>query len=117
MCATADADDECSTEAPSTYDDACSSTSSSVCGEPACKQMLWQCGDLVQLIVELGSTNKLLLKVNGLEVKGCYIDLPTFRQWCWYVAFFRGTEVVSVVFAPGSYSVYSGDHMLKRYLA
>jgi hypothetical protein len=78
---------------------------------------LWQPGDLVQLIVELNNTNRLLLKVNGQEVRGCYFDLPTFRQWCWYLALFRGTEVVAVVFEAGSFSVYSGDHVLKRYLA
>jgi hypothetical protein len=82
-------------------------------------RQLWQAGDLVQLVLELGNINKLLLKVNGHEVQGCYnmLELPTFRQWCWYVALFRGTEVVAVVFEQGSYSVYSGDHKLKRFLS
>lgn len=44
-------------------------------------------------------------------------DVPTFRSWCWYIAFFRGaSQVVALVLEPGSYSVYSGDHVLKRYL-
>jgi hypothetical protein len=91
--------------------------SSSAAERPADQLLLWQPGDLVQLIVELGNTNRLLLKVNGQDVRGCYVDLPTFRQWCWYLALFRGTEVVAVVFEAGSFSVYSGDHVLKRYLA
>uniref|UniRef100_A0A383V9C7 Potassium channel tetramerisation-type BTB domain-containing protein n=1 Tax=Tetradesmus obliquus TaxID=3088 RepID=A0A383V9C7_TETOB len=94
-----------------------SSGSSSSAERPADPLLLWQPGDLVQLVVELGPTNRLLLKVNGADVRGCYFDLPTFRQWCWYLALFRGTEVAAVVFEAGSFSVYSGDQLLKRYMA
>ncbi|WIA30900.1 hypothetical protein OEZ86_000952 [Tetradesmus obliquus] len=92
-------------------------SSSSSAERPTDPLLLWQPGDLVQLVVELGPTNRLLLKVNGADVRGCYFDLPTFRQWCWYLALFRGTEVAAVVFEAGSFSVYSGDQLLKRYMA
>eukprot|EP00878_Enallax_costatus_P011178 GHUV01011672.1.p1 GENE.GHUV01011672.1~~GHUV01011672.1.p1 ORF type:complete len:351 (+),score=97.97 GHUV01011672.1:648-1700(+) len=81
---------------------------------------LWQTGDLVQLVVDLGSPNKLLLKVNGGEVQGCYdnmLRLPSFQKWCWYVALFRGSDVVAVVFERDSYSIYSGDQKLTRYIS
>jgi len=82
------------------------------------RRRLWRSGDLVQVVLELGPVNRLLLKVNGQEAKGCHnmLDLPTFRQWCWYLALFRGTEVVAIVFEEGSFSIYNGDHRLKRFL-
>eukprot|EP00775_Hariotina_reticulata_P010013 gene10013-10167_t len=82
------------------------------------RRRLWRSGDLVQVVLELGRVNRLLLKVNGQEAKGCpnMLDLPTFRQWCWYLALFRGTEVVAIVFQEGSFSIYNGDQKLKRFL-
>lgn len=44
------------------------------------------------------------------------VELPCLQDWCWYVALYRGTQVVATVFEHGSFSVYSGDSCLKRFL-
>jgi len=94
------------------------------------QQQRWGSGDLVQLVLQRGSSNSVTLKVNNEDsmVPGCRdygsssdsassVRLPAFQQWCWYLAFYRSTQVVAVVLEPGSYSVYSGDTKLKRFIS
>lgn len=72
----------------------------------------------MQLLVDTGgAVNRLALKVNGRAVDGGGpLELPAFRQLCFYVALWRGTDVVAVVFEQGAVSTFAGDHRLKRYL-
>ncbi|KAF8068270.1 KCTD12 [Scenedesmus sp. PABB004] len=91
-------------------------------GAPGGGAPLWRDGDLVQLLVELGGTSRLCLKVNGAEVPGApRLELPSFRHLHWNVTLFRGTEVAAVALpgragGGGALSIYSGDTMLRRYL-
>lgn len=48
---------------------------------------------------------------------GSSVALPAFEEWCWYLALYRGTQVVAVVLDRNSYAVYTGDTKLKRYLS
>jgi hypothetical protein len=104
------------------------------------QQQRWATGDLVQLALDRNAVtgNTLNLTVNNLpagglqsaaEIAGAHslatssssssssVSLPAFQEWCWYIALYRGTQVVAVVLEAGSYSVYTGDTKLKRYTA
>jgi hypothetical protein len=103
------------------------------------QQQRWATGDLVQLALDCTAAtgNRLTLTVNNLPAEGLQsaaeiagshsltaaasssssssVSLPAFQEWCWYIALYRGTQVVAAVLEPGSYSIYTGDTKLKRY--
>lgn len=102
------------------------------------QQQRWATGDLVQLALDCSAAtgNRLTLTVNNLPAEGLQtaseianthrnsssgsssssVKLPAFQDWCWYIALYRGPQVVAVVLEARSYSVYTGDSKLKRYM-
>jgi hypothetical protein len=54
---------------------------------------------------------------SGSSAGGSSVTLPAFEEWVWYIALYRGTQVVAVVLDQHSYAVYTGDSKLKRYLS
>jgi hypothetical protein len=44
------------------------------------------------------------------------VSLPAFQEWVWYLALYRGSQVVAVVLQQGSFAVYTGDGMLKQFM-
>lgn len=54
---------------------------------------------------------------SGSSAGGSSVSLPAFEEWVWYIALYRGTQVVAVVLDQHSYAVYTGDSKLKRYLS
>ena len=76
------------------------------------QQQRWHAGDLVQLAMHRGSSgsNMLCLTVNNEHVpagvgggegsagnNSRVRHLPAFQEWCWYLAFYRGPQVVAVL--------------------
>lgn len=54
---------------------------------------------------------------SGSSAGGSSVSLPAFEEWVWYIALYRGTQVVALVLDQHSYAVYTGDSKLKRYLS
>lgn len=58
-----------------------------------------------------------MISSSGSGNSGSSVSLPAFEEWVWYIALYRGTQVVAVVLDQHSYAVYTGDSKLKRYLS
>lgn len=77
---------------------------------------IWQKGDNVELAVDVAAANKLSLSVNGKHTDELG-KVPTFRNWCWYVALFSEGDVSCVVFSRDGYSIYWNDYAVRRYVS